>query len=141
MLRPLATGLLAVSLLFSASGCTTLADVRAAQGSGEVRVYDATYDRVWNIIPDVLKDLGLKEEGHNKASGYVVAQGKRPLLNVASDIGLGENLAIFIDKAEGPNRTKVEVIARNKLSIGALTDKLETRVHEQLASRLGRSTR
>jgi len=138
MFKPLATGLLAVSLLFSASGCTTLADTRAAQGSGQVRVYNASYDKVWNAIPVVLKDLGLKEEGYHKGSGYVVAQGKTALLDAAPQLSMGDNVAIFIDKADSASQTKVEVVAKSRLRIDALANKWENRVHEQLAYRLGR---
>jgi hypothetical protein len=138
MFKPLATGFLAVSLLFSASGCTTLADARAGQGTGEVRVYDASWDKVWNTIPVVLKDLGLKEEGYHKGTGYVVAQSTLPMLRSLPGVGVGENIAIFVDKADGPNRTKVEVVAKNKFSVDAFANQWEGKIHAQLATRLAR---
>jgi hypothetical protein len=138
MFKPLATGFLAVSLLFSASGCTTLADARAGQGTGQVRVYDASWDKVWNTIPVVLKDLGLKEEGYHKGTGYVVAQSKVPMLRALPGVGVGENIAIFVDKADSPNQTKVEVVAKNKFAVDAFANKWEDKVHEQLKTRLAR---
>lgn len=138
MFKPLAAGFMAVSLLFSASGCTTLADARAGQGTGQVRVYDASWDKVWSTIPVVLKDLGLKEEGFHKGSGYVVAQSTVPMLRSLPGVGVGENIAIFVDKADSPNQTRVEVVAKNKFSVDAFANKWEGRVHEQLATRLAR---
>jgi hypothetical protein len=86
----------------------------------------------------VLKDLGLKEEGYHKGSGYVVAQSKVPMLRALPGVGVGENIAIFVDKADSPNQTKVEVVAKNKFAVDAFANKWEDKVHEQLTTRLAR---
>jgi len=86
----------------------------------------------------VLKDLGLKEEGYHKGTGYVVAQSTVPMLRSLPGVSVGENIAIFVDKADSPNQTKVEVVAKNKFSVEAFANKWEGRVHEQLATRLAR---
>jgi hypothetical protein len=53
-------------------------------------------------------------------------------------VGVGENIAIFVDKADSPNRTKLEVVAKNKFSVDAFANKWEGKIHEQLATRLAR---
>src|ERR1700710_1605019 len=97
MSRPLAAFLAALALL-SSTGCSTLADGRAAKGSGQARVYNASFEQVWNAVPDALKDLGLKEEGYNKASGYVVARSRPTVGENIPLAGIDDNVAVFVDK-------------------------------------------
>jgi len=111
----------ALGLLFSAAGCTTLADARAAKGSGLSRVYDASYDKVWNAVPQVLKEMGLKEEGNNKAAGYVVAQNPVSFLRGTSLARPSENIAIFVDKLDESGKTRVEVVSKNAVAINVFT--------------------
>ena len=59
--------LAAFAALALATGCTTLADARAAKGSGPSREYAASMDKVWNTIPAVLKELELPLVSQNRA--------------------------------------------------------------------------
>ena len=45
--------------LILASGCSTLADARAARGEGTTRIYDRPYDQVWTAVISTVKASGL----------------------------------------------------------------------------------
>jgi uncharacterized lipoprotein len=124
--------------LFSATGCSTISDTLAARGSGETRMYNASFDQVWNAVPEALRELGLKEEGFHKGSGYVVAR-KQAVLGAKIPVeGLADNLAIFIDKGDSANRTRVEVVAKSTVPLVPLSKKWETRVLDKLSEKLPR---
>ena len=138
MLKYIATAAVAATLLFSAAGCSTLGDARAAQGTGQVRVYNASFDQVWNAVPGALKDLGLKEEGYSKGSGYVVARGATPVKGVAASANLADKVAIFVDKADSAGKTRVEVVSKGALLVNPLGSPWESRVLDKLSETLPR---
>lgn len=130
--------LVAALALLSSTGCSTLSDARAAKGSGQARVYNAPFDQVWNAVPEVLKELGLKEEGFNKASGYVVARNAVKVGETMPVTGLADNLAVFVDKGNGASQTRVEVVARSTVPLSPLSKKWEARVLDKLSEKLPR---
>ncbi len=138
MFKHIAAVAAVAGLLFSAAGCTTLADARAAKGSGQSRVYNASFDQVWSAVPEALKDLGLKEEGFNKGSGYVVARDAKPMASAIPDARLGDNVAIFVDKADSAGKTRVEVVSKAPLLINAMGSNWESRVLDKLSEKLPR---
>ena len=136
MLKPIAAAAVAISLLFSAAGCSTLANVRAAQGSGSAQVYNASFDQVWNAVPVALKELGLKEEGFNKGSGYVVARGATPVKGVTASANFADKIAIFVDKADGAGKTRVEVVSKGPLLVNTFGVNWERRILDKLSETL-----
>ena len=138
MFKHIAAAAVAATLLFSAAGCSTLGDARAAQGTGQVRVYNASFDQVWNAVPAALKDLGLKEEGYSKGSGYVVARGATPVKGVAASANLADKVAIFVDKADSAGKTRVEVVSKGALLVNPLGSPWESRVLDKLSETLPR---
>ena len=137
MSRPLAALLAAIALLTS-TGCSTLADTRAAKGAGQARMYNASFDQVWNAVPDALKELGLKEEGFNKGSGYVVARSPVKVGEKLPLVGLEDNLAVFIDKGDRAGQTRVEVVAKSTMPLNPMSRKWESRVLDKLSEKLPR---
>jgi uncharacterized lipoprotein len=137
MSRKIAALLVAVTLAFSA-GCSTLADTRAAKGSGQTRVYDAPFEQVWNAVPEALKELGVKEEGVNKSAGYVVARSPMMVGETVPVAGVADNLAIFVDKGDSARQTRVEVVARSSVPLNPLAKKWEARVLDKLSEKLPR---
>jgi hypothetical protein len=136
MVKNIVALITALGLLFSAAGCTTLADARAAKGSGQSRVYDASFERVWDTVPEVLKELGLREEGNNKAAGYVVAQRPMELVRGTALARPDENVAIFIEKVNGVPKTRVEVVSKKAVVINVFARSWETRILDKLAEDL-----
>lgn len=130
--------LFAALALASSAGCSSLADTLAARGSGETRVYNASFEQVWNAVPEALKELGVKEEGFNKASGYVVARSPVMVSEKVPVAGVADNLAIFVDKGDSPRQTRVEVVARSSVPLSPLGKKWETRVLDKLSEKLPR---
>nr|WP_314623616.1 hypothetical protein [uncultured Noviherbaspirillum sp.] len=137
MSRKIAALLAAVTLAFSA-GCSTLADTRAAKGSGQARVYNSPFEQVWNAVPEALKELGVKEEGVNKNAGYVVARSPMMVGEKIPVAGVADNIAIFVDKGDNARQTRVEVVARSSVPLNSLAQKWEARVLDKLSEKLPR---
>lgn len=137
MSRHIAALIAAVALL-SSTGCSTLADARAAQGSGQARVYNAPFDQVWNAVPVALKELGLKEEGFNKGSGYVVARSPVMVGESMPLAGVADNLAVFVEKGGSASQTRVEVVAKSTVPLNPSSKKWEARVLDKLSEKLPR---
>ena len=137
MSRHIAALIAAVALL-SSTGCSTLADARAAKGSGQTRVYNASFDQVWNAVPNALKELGLKEEGYNKGSGYVVARNAMMVGEKIPVAGMEDNLAVFVEKGDSAGQTRVEVVAKSAVPLNPLSKKWEVRVLDKLSEKFPR---
>ncbi|MGB8338662.1 MAG: hypothetical protein WCD07_03150 [Burkholderiales bacterium] len=71
------------------SGCATLADAKAAKGTGVAKEYAAPLDSVWNSIPAILTELKLPLVNQNKQEGEILAQAG------ISMVSYGENVAIL----------------------------------------------
>lgn len=111
MFKKVFAAIFAVAILFFASGCSTLADTRAAKGSGMSRTYAASQEAVWKAIPSVLADLGLQLVSENKQEGYILAQ------RGITGLSYGENVAIFVESAGGVAKTRVEVVSKKVSSM------------------------
>ena len=108
------------------SGCATLDDAKAARGTGEVRVYAHPKELVWNSLLDVLGTTNLTIVSEDKTEGVVLA--KRPMKNFS----FGENVAIFVEAANGGSSTRVEVV--NKRAVASNTTAVDwaTRIFDKL---------
>ncbi len=100
------TTLLLFLVIFN--GCTTLEDAKSAKGTGEFRVYDASQDRVWTELHNVMNGFGLNYVDENKKEGYIYA--KR---NVTA-MSYGESVAIYLS-AVSSEKTRVEIISIKKM--------------------------
>lgn len=92
------------------SGCSNLADARAAKGTGVSREYAATADATWTAVPQVLKEISLPLVTENRQQGYILAQRGLSMLSY------GENVAIFIDSVANTVMTKVEVVSKKAMA-------------------------
>ena len=122
--------LLAVPLLLSVGGCSTLADVRKSQGEGTSRVYNARFDTAWGAVPKALEDLGLSVVSDNKEKGYVLAQ-KGMFLCFSS----GENVAVFVTKVD-EEKTKVEAVSKKVKVTDILARNWEMPILDKLSEML-----
>lgn len=100
---------MAMAVAFVQAGCSTLADARAAQGTGAKRTYNAGYDETWDATLKSLNSLGLPIAADNKTSGQIVAQ------RGITAFSYGENVAIFVTK-EDAAKTQVEVVSKRAMS-------------------------
>lgn len=113
-------------LLLVIAGCTTIADARAAKGTGKSRTYNATYDEVWEKLPTIISDLSLKVVGDNKEEGYILAQKEITL------VSYGENVAVFVYKVDEAN-TKVEVVSKKSMQTNILAWNWEKPILDKLS--------
>ena len=93
------------------SGCSTLAGVKAAKGSGQSQVYCAKKEVVWKELSNVLNQLELNVKQSNESDGYMLAQAGLTLLSY------GENIAIFVESDRyQPTTSRVEVVSKRVLA-------------------------
>ena len=93
----------ALLLLVSATGCSTLADVEKAKGTGTAKVYNKPYDVVWQAVVETVKASGLTIESENKEKGTVLAH------RSVTAWSWGENVGVFVEEAGVNAGTRVEV--------------------------------
>jgi hypothetical protein len=122
--------LAAVAALALATGCTTLADARAAKGSGPSREYAASMDKVWNTIPVVLKELELPLVSQNRAEGTVLAQ------RGITAFSYGENVAIFVEPVGGQVRTRVEIVSKKAMQTNIFAPDWSVEILDKLGEKL-----
>jgi uncharacterized protein YceK len=68
-MRRLLTVFVIMVSAFAVSGCSTIADAKAAKGSGTVRIYDKPYDVVWEAVIGTLKGTSLSIASESKSEG------------------------------------------------------------------------
>lgn len=122
--------LAAFAALALATGCTTLADARAAKGSGPSREYAASMDKVWNTIPAVLKELELPLVSQNRAEGTVLAQ------RGITAFSYGENVAIFVEPVGGQVRTRVEIVSKKAMQTNIFAPDWSVEILDKLGEKL-----
>ena len=113
------SSLLILFFLITSSGCTTLADVKAAKGEGEKGTYTASIDDVWDSVVTYINESSLDLVSEDKSSGLILAQRGINLANY------GDNVAVFIESLS-EIKTFVEVVHKKAMEtniFGAFWDK------------------
>lgn len=102
---------LALFILLSLAGCSTVSEMKETKGDGDARTFDNSFEEVWeaanyavNAIP-----LPLVSSDKDESSGTIIAS------TPARDISWGENIAVFVN-AESENKTVVEVVSKPALA-------------------------
>lgn len=129
MSKGIAAALVALSTLLLASGCATLADAKAARGSGPSREYAASMDKVWNTIPVVLKELELPLVSQNRSEGTILAQ------RGMTAFSYGENVAIFVEPAGG-SKTRVEIVSKKAMATNIFAPEWSMEILDKLGAKL-----
>ena len=114
-----------VSLVGILSGCNTLADAQRAKGTGAFKVYDVAVDKVWNAMPDVIKNVGLAYVGENRQEGYVLAQ------RSITAFSWGEDVAIFIKSLDN-QKTRVEIVSKKAMATNIFAPNWATKLFKEL---------
>lgn len=120
----------AVFFLATMSGCSTLADAKAAKGTGTVRVYDKPYDVVWDAVMASVKSTSLAVVTESKGDGTILAQG------AVGAFSWGENVAIYVEDVGGKVKTKVEIINKRALATNITAADWEGRLTTAIDQRL-----
>ena len=111
-------------------GCATMADSVAAKGTGEYRVYENSFDEVWEATIDVVTGTKLSLVTKNKQTGQILAQ------KGISALSYGENVAIFVEREGSDVRTRVEVVSKKAMATNVFATNWEQRIFEKLDLRL-----
>lgn len=130
MIKKIAAVIFTVAALISASGCSTLADARAAKGAGVSRIYEASVDTVWKTMPAVLSEVGLELVGENRTEGYILAQ------RGITAFSYGENVAIFVESVGGVTKTRVEAVSKKALATNIFAPSWEKEILDKLDEKL-----
>jgi len=118
-------------LIFSATaGCSTLADAKAARGTGTLRIYDKPYDVVWDAVLASIKSTSLALVAENKSDGTILAQG------AIGAFSWGENVAVYVEDAGGKVKTRVEIINKRALATNITAADWESRLSSAIDNRL-----
>jgi hypothetical protein len=116
--------------LLSSTGCTTIADAKAAKGTGTVRVYDKPYDVVWDAVVSSIKSTSLALVSEDRTGGTILAQG------AVSAFSWGENVAIYVEDAGGKVKTRVEIINKRAMATNVTAANWETRLSAAIDQRI-----
>jgi len=132
MKRKSVTWLVFCVFLLSAAGCgATLADARKDKGKGTSRVYEASFETVWNAVHNAISEVGLMVVGDNKQERYILAEKE------ITAFSSGEKVAVFVDEVDGM-RTKVEVVSKKAMATNILAWNWEKPVLDKIEEILKR---
>jgi hypothetical protein len=120
----------AVAFIATTTGCSTLADAKAAKGTGTVRVYDKPYDVVWNAVIASVKSTSLALVSESKSDGSILAQG------AVGAFSWGENVAIYVEDTGGKVKTRVEIINKRALATNITAADWESRLSSAIDQRV-----
>ena len=93
-----------LSLVLFLNGFVTITDSISAKSAEQFKVYEKSYETVWNAVVDVVKASELQMVSENCESGQIVAREKVDALSYGDDVN------IFVKKLESEARTKVEIV-------------------------------
>jgi hypothetical protein len=130
MFKQLLLAFIVIPTMAFVSGCSTLADSRAAKGTGVSREYAAPLDVVWKAMPGVLSELSLPMVADNKQEGYILAQ------RGITAFSYGENVAIFVETVDGVTRTRVEVVSKKTLATNIFAPSWANEILDKLDEKL-----
>lgn len=123
-------------LLFIAicnTGCVTtytLADAQNSKGLGSSKIYDRSYEVVWNAVIETLKTTDLSLVSENKETGKILAQRGMTL------VSHGENVAIYVEKLENITKTRVEIVNKRAVAMNVFAADWESEILQALNLRL-----
>lgn len=118
-----------IVFLLSTAGCTTMDDARVAKGTGSFRLYNESFDTVWDAAIRAVYDVGLNIESKTKNEGYILARMDMSLFS------MGENVAVFVERAD-EQRTRVEVVSKKVMPTNVLAPNWEMPILDRISERL-----
>ena len=116
----------------SLTGCSTLADAKAAKGTGILRVYDQPYDVVWDAVLASVQATKLSIVSQSRTDGMILAKGH------ISAFSYGENVAIYVESVNGQVKTRVEIINKRVLATNVTAPNWEARLSKAIDARLNK---
>ncbi len=130
IMRLFSKALILIILSLSVSGCNTLLDAANSKGSGKYRIYNKSYDTVWNTTIKTVNASSLDLIVANKEEGKILAEG------AISGFSWGEKVAIFIERIGNKIKTRVEVISKRALATNFTAKNWENHILKDLDKKL-----
>jgi len=122
----IATLLLAIVVC---SGCQTLGDARAKRGTGTSRVFNASEQQVWRVLPKAVNEVDLSIAGSYPDDGYLLAE------RGATAFSWGEKVAVFVEP-QGPSTTEVEVVSMRAVAVNVTATEFGKKLLDMIAEML-----
>ena len=126
MTTRLLSAIFLVFVMLLQSGCATVKDAEAKRGSGRVEVYDLPREKVWNSMLGVLGTTSLNIVSKDESTGVILAKRKLTWFS------FGENVAIYVEPANGNASTRVEVVNVKRVESNTNSLDWETRIFTKL---------
>lgn len=114
------------------TGCTSVNTAAKARGTGEKVFYRASLDKVWQAVPEVVTQVGLREVSADNEKHVLLA--KRGVTGWS----WGENVAVFVEGVDA-EKTSVEVISKRKLVTNITAEKWDAPIFIELDKRFARA--
>ena len=120
--------LLALTIVFLTS-CNSLEGARTAKGTGNAKIYNKTFNIVWNNAVEVARDSSLNIVSVDKNLGQIL------LSTSVSWSSFGERVIIFVEK-QTYTKTRVEVVSKKVFAGDFLTPDWENFILQNLDNRI-----
>lgn len=102
------------------TACLPNVNLLDARGSGTARCYRLSYERLWPIVEESVRWVGLVIEQANEENGIILAASYKPEVEAPEDMALdadqGEGVAVFIEP-EGDDVWAVEVVSKPRFRL------------------------
>lgn len=121
---------LLLSFVLFLIGCATIVDSISEKGTGQFRVYEKSFDTVWNAVLEVVSASKLQLVSENRENGQILAQ------EGMSAFSYGENVAIFVEKQGSEEKTRVEVVSKKTMKTNVLAKNWEPYTLKELDAKL-----
>ena len=92
-----------LSLVLFLNGFVTINDSISAESTEQSKVYEKSYDAVWNAVVDIVRTSELQLISEDSGSGQIVAREKVDALSY------GDDVTIFVEKQESGAKIKVGI--------------------------------
>jgi hypothetical protein len=119
-----------VFYMLTVGGCASLADARAAKGTGPFKVYQHDIDIVWAAIVNIINESDLDLITENKSKGEILAQRSMTVFSY------GENVAIYIEIITDKESTRVEINSTKALATNITAKSWDSYIFQELDNKL-----
>lgn len=86
-----------------------MASVAKAKGTGEKVVYQASFDKMWSVLPGLVKVIGLELVKEDRPDQMILAR------RGMTGNSYGEDVAIFVEKIDD-QKTQVEIVSKKVMT-------------------------
>lgn len=112
------------------AGCTSVQSVKEAQGSGQKKLYKASFEKVRDAIPKAIQATGGTIRESDAARCATLAH------YGAKGFGFGEQVGVFCSRRLG-GEIEVEIVSRRGIAVGGSVTNRDAQIFGALDNELG----